>query len=281
MNRRIIVWGMGLFLLLGGERLLSASLSLKIIVVSPLEPGVGGEVENSTGTAKVIIDPDDLAQPTGIYIKEPDPQDEDLIEEVNQKGAQFKIPQLAGSVSKFLSTVNSFKNPVEIRLYYSDQDQDGFLDGTSIEEGKLNIYFLNVEVSPPFWEPLSGTWVEGEENYVAGEVTHFSILRLAPSSPPSGLGSLRVYPNPFKPNDGRESTGTWKKGIIFDQIPENSTILIFSLAGELVRKGKASGLGKWVWDGRNEKGEKVSSGIYLWLVSSENERKTGKLAIIK
>ena len=51
-------------------------------------------------------------------------------------------------------------------------------------------------------------------------------------------------------------------------LPENSWIKITELDGRLVYQGRSLG-GQAIWNGKNYKGEKVSSGVYLVLVSDE------------
>jgi len=50
---------------------------------------------------------------------------------------------------------------------------------------------------------------------------------------------------------------------------ENSIVKITELDGRLVYQTKALG-GQAVWDGKDYKGRKISTGIYLVLVSNED-----------
>ena len=55
----------------------------------------------------------------------------------------------------------------------------------------------------------------------------------------------------------------------------NAIVKITELDGRLVYQTRALG-GQAVWDGRNYKGQKISSGVYLVLVSDDGtERKNG------
>ena len=80
-----------------------------------------------------------------------------------------------------------------------------------------------------------------------------------------------AYPNPF--SLGRHNNLTfWGTGVPYAEIR------IFTLTGELVKtlteKYDTSNLS---WDGRNEKGDKVARGIYIYVVKDS----TGKIAIVK
>jgi ligand-binding sensor domain-containing protein len=79
--------------------------------------------------------------------------------------------------------------------------------------------------------------------------------------------NVLVFPNPVPPGYG---------GMIgIRGLAENSIVKITELDGRLVFQTKALG-GQAVWDGRDYKGRKISSGIYLVLVS--NDGKTEKTA---
>ena len=97
--------------------------------------------------------------------------------------------------------------------------------------------------------------------------------------------NIYVYPNPFKPYDGKQDTGipydgSANSGIIFDQLTEDCFIKIFNLAGELVRE--LSGTGKITWDAKNSSGKEVASGVYIYLVTDKEGRKaTGKVVVVR
>ncbi len=92
---------------------------------------------------------------------------------------------------------------------------------------------------------------------------------------------LPNYPNPFNPE-------TWVPFILSED--GNVTIRIYDVSGRLVR---ALELG-WVapgyysqkdraayWDGHNEAGEHVSSGVYFYNIISGNFTSTRKMVIIR
>jgi ligand-binding sensor domain-containing protein len=72
-----------------------------------------------------------------------------------------------------------------------------------------------------------------------------------------------VFPNPVPPGYG----GT----IVIRGLPENAWVRITELDGRLVYQSRSLG-GQAVWDGRNYKGEKVSSAAYLVLASDANNQ---------
>jgi hypothetical protein len=89
------------------------------------------------------------------------------------------------------------------------------------------------------------------------------------------LGGIRVFPNPWRADQHSDRT------ITFDRLPVNSTIKIFTLSGHEVRTLSADN-GSASWDRTNDSGDKVASGIYLYLATdNQGNQSRGKLAIIK
>ncbi len=83
-----------------------------------------------------------------------------------------------------------------------------------------------------------------------------------------------AYPNPVKP----DYTGL----ITITGLSYNADVKIVTSNGILVNQGKSTG-GSYTWDGRNTKGEKVTSGIYM-VETATNEGGQGtvcKIAIIR
>jgi len=96
------------------------------------------------------------------------------------------------------------------------------------------------------------------------------------------------YPNPFRPAKENFTTiyFTTKRPVV------DKTIDIFNLAGELVLNVENSNIYmanwyddgyvyKYEWDGRNDYGQRVASGIYIYVVNADGNTKKGKLAVIK
>ena len=88
------------------------------------------------------------------------------------------------------------------------------------------------------------------------------------------LKGVIVYPNPFKPGHSE---------INFAHLTAEATIKIFDIAGELVRKiEEQDGDGRAVWDGKNGRGKKVASGIYIYLITAPGSQKcVGKIGIVR
>jgi hypothetical protein len=85
--------------------------------------------------------------------------------------------------------------------------------------------------------------------------------------------NVLVFPNPVPPG----FTGT----IAIRGLVNNAVVKITELDGRLVYQTRALG-GQAIWDGRNYKGQRISSGAYLVLVSDDGrkERTVAKIFFI-
>jgi len=96
------------------------------------------------------------------------------------------------------------------------------------------------------------------------------------TGPSTGSGGLEVYPNPFNPS--KAQGGKLK----FQYLPEGSRVEIYTLDHERVRilhVLTASG-NRAQWDGRNEAGQDVASGVYLYRVVLPGRPVTGTGRIV-
>lgn len=101
------------------------------------------------------------------------------------------------------------------------------------------------------------------------------------SSFAENISDVYVYPNPFKLNGNSSS-------LTFANLTQNAKITIFTLSGIMVKElEETDGNGGVNWDLKDETGEIVSSGIYIYRVVSldefenEVEEKIEKFAVIR
>ncbi|MCB4792145.1 MAG: gliding motility-associated C-terminal domain-containing protein [Elusimicrobia bacterium] len=113
---------------------------------------------------------------------------------------------------------------------------------------------------------------------------HFWVGNAPPavnSTAQNNLNNVIIYPNPYKPGSGTNHDRTG--GVVFANLTNNAKISIFNISGELVYEAnEVNGSGTLEWDGKNKSGNKVSSGVYVYLITnSGGEKKTGKISILK
>jgi hypothetical protein len=92
---------------------------------------------------------------------------------------------------------------------------------------------------------------------------------------PADLSGVRVYPNPWRSNKHTNVP------ITFDNLTLNTTIKIFTVAGHWVKTLPVSN-SSVTWDLTNDSGDKVASGLYVYLMTTDQgSKKTGQIAVIK
>jgi subtilisin family serine protease len=95
------------------------------------------------------------------------------------------------------------------------------------------------------------------------------------SVPSTTSTKIYAYPNPCRLGAGFQT-------ITFANVFKNETVNVLTVNGSIIRKlQKSNGTTSLDWDLKNENGELVSSGIYIFSVSNNNRFQMGKVAVIK
>ncbi len=113
-------------------------------------------------------------------------------------------------------------------------------------------------------DPKTGdVWIGTEDG--------LSRLESGIGAPAKKLSEVVPFPNPLIIQNGNER-------LTFDRLPYQAKVRIYTVAGELIQEIKSGNQ----WNGRNQKGELVASGVYLFYVqSSSGESAVGKIAVIR
>ena len=83
--------------------------------------------------------------------------------------------------------------------------------------------------------------------------------------------ATKAYPNPFRLAEGSQVT--------FTGVPAGSNLILLTSSGDMVRRWPGTTGSDIIWNGRNDSGQDVASGIYLWYVESSEIK--GKLIVIR
>lgn len=121
-------------------------------------------------------------------------------------------------------------------------------------------------------DDLGAPGPDGDFGY--GRINAMKALRLAVTGTEQFPGTRKAvaYPNPFRPKTHRRVTFT-----IPEQISASGLeIKVYTSEGELVKK-----LDSPSWDGRNEAGVMVASGVYLFRVKTGKDAAVGRFALLK
>ena len=143
-------------------------------------------------------------------------------------------------------------------IYLVSEDGQETLQHFTTENSPLiSDQILSVTINPQTGEVMIGTFL-GLVSYMSDANTPATEL---------DKNNVRVYPNPVRP----EYNGI----ITVDGLTRNAEVKITTITGQLVYSGHANG-GLFTWNGCNQNGKRVSSGVYN-IISTNAE---GKKAIV-
>jgi hypothetical protein len=171
---------------------------------------------------------------------------------------------------------SNFNKAATITLPYTDNDNDGYVDGVNprVRVQDLQVFVLDETLQT--WNKLSGVSVNSSAKTVTANAMHFSIYAVFGSAH-TDVSNVYAYPNPFKPSDPSH------KKITFAALPDFGTIRIYTVSGELAQKIDFLNQvnNKYEWPVTNFSGEALASDVYIYIVESGPNKKTGKLMVIR
>ena len=105
-----------------------------------------------------------------------------------------------------------------------------------------------------------------------------SVLKIPFGESYDGYDMVKIFPSPFKLNK--------HEFMIVDGLPFNSSMKILTLDGMVIRDVKSNGLSvdgdQLKWDGKNDSGEYVASGVYLVsIIGSNGENTFEEITVIR
>lgn len=133
-----------------------------------------------------------------------------------------------------------------------------------MDDGLLSLRILDLSV-----DPLTGkVWIATDRGVSMLEGAGQTVV------PNGSLAEVTPYPNPFKPGH---------RFVIFDNLPRNSTLRIHDGTGHVVRIFHPRDLtgNQAQWDGKNQQGSPVSTGVYLFSVVSGSKVQRGKVIVAR
>ncbi len=138
-----------------------------------------------------------------------------------------------------------------------------------------------IAVDTVVYEVVISDVADTDENRISSAVSSVEI-NYSPTESVNNKGvkdftKLRVYPNPVRPNLSD------KGAITFDYVPVGTSIKLFTQRGELLENlnvTESDGNRKMWWLTNGDIGD-IATGIYIYMLEYESERKVGKIAVIK
>lgn len=178
-------------------------------------------------------------------------------------------------------------NPNTVKLYYST-DQSNFTENSLLNINKLNFAFdfpilpdnNQVDFYFTFSDSTGVNYREPSNNYYKFLYGQLDVAFNLELKVPFDYGEVSdVYPNPYMPLLHTRAKLNYKasKG-------ENVSVNIIDAVGQSVRElnYKAGANNNIIeWDGKNNKGETVASGVYFFLIKIGNNKYGKKVVLLK
>jgi hypothetical protein len=106
-------------------------------------------------------------------------------------------------------------------------------------------------------------------NFVWSGISNSATNGTGEDSPSDGF--TYVFPNPFRVAE--------TPNVTFAAVPAHSSLVLLTVSGDPVMQWTDNSGSDIIWNGTNQSGEAVSSGVYLWFV--EGTKTKGKLIVIR
>jgi hypothetical protein len=215
------------------------------------------------------------------------------IEAANQKAQTSGGPYRAPIAYEEIVAYDLNGNPTSAlanagSLSVSYNAPQGTVQGAPLVRSRtLSLWVLDSQHQ--LWVKMGSTKNDTAAGTLSAPISRLTLFALMGEADNS-TSAVNVFPVPWRPHGpkagtGSGQTGTEADGLIFNNLPSECTIRIYTLAGEKVRELRHSEALTLIpqerWDGKTSSGDPVASGVYLWRVEAGPDAKNGKLMIIR
>lgn len=188
---------------------------------------------------------------------------------------------------KFYITKVEIESPSSFIVYFSiDYDPSVFEnnsvpkpvgENTTLTKEPVSGHAIRIKtIDRPFGSIGKGFLVDfvGMKS-LTGKTIESSGSQVQLESPAESAENLLVYPNPWNMGKSQE--------LYFGNLPVKITLIIYDIRMRKIREiKKESPLGVQSWNGKDEAGTSVGSGVYIYRAIEENGSvKTGKIGIVR
>ena len=174
-----------------------------------------------------------------------------------------------------------------IHLPYQEDGQYGTASGNNwgAEENGFSTIENNLTWNGVWWDTQfnqGDTLTFQYANPIQAGTDVFSFSMSANTvSASNDLSNVSVYPNPYYGFHELESARN-NKFVSMNNLPQEATVKIYSLGGTFVRQIDKTDEGQFAeWDLKNQYGYPVASGLYIMRITSGDEEKIVKLALVQ
>jgi len=165
---------------------------------------------------------------------------------------------------------------------YTHQDADGLrvmiisTEGKYIPSGERSLFTLEGQTI----DSVEISICDDEGNLVGVKTIHEQSPTL-----PQGYSLSQNCPNPFNPVTSIQYSVGSRQRKAADNSTQHVSIKVYNIMGQLVRtlldEEKLPGNYQLVWDGKDQSGEEVASGIYFYRLKSDEYVKTKKMILLR
>ncbi|MGA2091675.1 MAG: hypothetical protein ABSH12_09490, partial [Endomicrobiales bacterium] len=224
------------------------------------------------GRTAIIFPPGALGSNQEITISEVLPQDVGIFPPTGKYVLGVDIPVVT---YQFLPESLTFSRPVMITLMYPDINNTGIVDGTKMPAKNLVVLWWNPTYQQ--WDSLGGT-VDTISKTIACQITHFGIFGVGFNKAANTDSSHRPEEKIITPVTAAATYGIAH----FKDIGLNDEINIYDITGRTIRTFQQM-QGIVEWDGKDQDGRIVASGIYIYQIKINGQNKpiSGTIVVAK
>jgi hypothetical protein len=236
------------------------------LMISKSDPNT--QIVRAADGTKVIVPSGAFTEDTSVVITTLAPSEERTVTAGSRIAGNIIriLPGLEYTMKEFMlgNTSAAFNKNVDILIPFAGIE--------SKYENKLKIFKLNTENN--IWEYVNvNQETNAAEKYVRASINSFSIYRiLLYSMLEDTLENAAVYPNPIDFALGGKMN--------FVRMTASADVTVYTIDGEKVITLYGNGSGKIEWDGKNESGDHIKRGLYIYTIKDiDGNKKTGKFAV--
>ncbi len=157
-------------------------------------------------------------------------------------------------------------------IYRSHTGRDPWVQIASVPSGISAFVDRDVYPGLRYFYAITATNPAGGESQLS-QIVDVTIPEETIASPELSLDKVIFVPNPYRLSGGANS-------MAFRNLPHRATIRIYSSAGDLIKQiDHRNNTSIQRWDGRNEVGEQIAPGIYVYHIEALREDQRGKNSV--
>ncbi len=154
--------------------------------------------------------------------------------------------------------------PVTLSASYNPADVAAF--------DRTKLVLARYDDAASAWVPLQSV-SDTANNRVIAQTNHFSTFQIMQVDPAgNSLSGARVFPNPFQPPAGHTA-------MTFASLPASARVRVYTITGLLIKDLAADATGIARWDGTNQAGAAVASGVYYAYVQAASGSRMFTVAV--